>query len=251
MKKAKSILVLVIATILVCGIIAGSVTLALYFDFKEAELNLPVEFTVTAHTGPEGTPYNSIEGMQKGIASGANIIEFDLNDHNGTPVLSHNKPKGDEVLFSDALDILVANPTIRANIDVKTTTPLKAAYQLIEAKNLKNRVFFTGVKESYVSAVKENCPDIAFFLNVTPRLSTSSKYYEGLAKKVKDYGAIGANCNYLFANKLLVDTFHNEGLLVSLWTANDEFSMIRCLSYAPDNITTKQPSQLISIINSK
>jgi len=247
----KKLLITIISIILVCGTISGIVTGSLYASYKNKELSVPIGFTVTAHTGPEGTPYNSIEGMEKGIASGADIIEFDLNLYNETPVCCHNKPKGGETLFEDALKVLVANPLIKANIDVKESKALYFAYPLIVTYNLQNRVFFTGIKEDYVATVKDACPGINYYLNMTPRLSTSDKYYQSVAEKIKDLGAIGINCNYNFVNKKLVDTLHEEGLLVSVWTANDKFAMYKMLALGPDNITTKQPTMLISIIDEK
>lgn len=247
----KKIVTIVISIILTFGIVAGIVTGSLYASYKNKELDLPIGFTVTAHTGPEGTPYNSIEGMEKGIASGADIIEFDLHIFGGTPVCSHNKPNGDEVLFEDALNVLVSNPTIRANIDIKDPDALNPAYPMIISRNLQNRVFFTGVKEEWVPAVRENCPGIEYYLNMTPRLSTSEKYYKSVAQKIKDVGAIGINCNYNNVNKKLVDVLHDEGLLVSVWTTNEKFSMYKMLSYGPDNITTKKPTLLIQLINEK
>ena len=60
--------------------------------------NLPENFTYTAHTGCVKTADNSLEAIEEGAKHGADIIEFDLNFlPDGTPVLSHDKPKGNEI----------------------------------------------------------------------------------------------------------------------------------------------------------
>jgi glycerophosphoryl diester phosphodiesterase len=65
---------------------------------------------------------------------------------------------------------------------------------------------------------------------------------------VKDNGAIGINFNKDSATKELVDTFHNNGLLVSIWTVNEEKDMHKILYFAPDNITTRNPDVLKEIL---
>ena len=60
---------------------------------------------ITAHSGCMGTPQNSLASVEKGIACGADFIEVDLNfTEDGTPVLSHDKPKGGEALIASLAD---------------------------------------------------------------------------------------------------------------------------------------------------
>ena len=60
-------------------------------------------FTYTAHTGCIKTADNSLAAIEEGAKYGADIVEFDLNFlSDGTPVLSHDKPKGKEVTLDEA-----------------------------------------------------------------------------------------------------------------------------------------------------
>ena len=54
-----------------------------------------------------------------------------------------------------------------------------------------------------------------------------------------------------FASKKMVEIFHKEGLMVSVWTVNKEKDMHKVLPLGCDNITTRQPTKLIEIKNSK
>jgi glycerophosphoryl diester phosphodiesterase len=65
---------------------------------------------------------------------------------------------------------------------------------------------------------------------------------------VKNAGAMGINFKYTSASKELVDVFHENGLLVSIWTVDDENNMYKILSFGPDNITTRNPDKLAKII---
>ena len=216
---------------------------------------LPEGFTVTAHTGCEGTKDNSLESITKGAQAGADIVEIDLHFlDDKTPVLSHNKPDGSEELptFESALQAL-CDLDIRMNIDVKATDNIKEVFALIKKYSLEGRVFFTGVEEEKVPAIKSDAPGIPYFLNVAvdKKKNADFGYLESLTEKVKDCGAIGINMKFVNASDELVRFFRSEGLLISLWTANKKKEMLRCLFLQPDNITTRKPSELRSIIGNK
>lgn len=214
---------------------------------------LPEGFTVTAHTGCEGTADNSLESITKGAEAGADIVEIDLHFlADGTPVLSHNKPDGSEELptFESALQTL-CDLDIRMNIDVKATDNIKEVFALIKKYSLEGRVFFTGVEEEKVPAIKSDAPGIPYFLNVAvdKKKNADFGYLESLTEKVKECGAIGINMKFVNASDELVRFFRSEGLLISLWTANKKKEMHRCIFLQPDNITTRKPSVLKAIID--
>ena len=59
------------------------------------------------------------------------------------------------------------------------------------------------------------------------------------------------NFNYKNASKELVDIFHENDLLVSIWTVDSEYNMYKILSFGPDNITTRHPDKLSAIVSQK
>ena len=82
----KKIVIIAIHLILTVAITIGGVIFM--NDKKEQEfyktqpLNLPENFTYTAHTGCCGTEDNSLEAIKVGVEHGANIVEFDLYFNN-------------------------------------------------------------------------------------------------------------------------------------------------------------------------
>lgn len=221
--------------------------------YQSMPLSLPESFKYTAHTGCSGTEDNSIESIEAGIKYGAGIVEFDLNfDKDGNPVLSHDKPKENEVTLEEAFKKLCEHPEIHANVDVKITSNLKAVQELSEQYGVLDQIFYTGIEENDVEAAKKDSPKVPYFLNMGDILSPKKhtrEYILTLTEKVKECGAVGINFNYKSASKLLVDVFHEEGLQVSIWTVNSEIDLYRILSYAPDNITTKNPELLQRILS--
>ncbi len=213
---------------------------------------LPEDFTVTAHTGCEGTKDNSLESITAGAEAGADIVEIDLHfTSDGTPVLSHNKPEENANLptLESALEML-CGLDIRMNIDVKATDNIAEVYSLIKKLGVEDKVFFTGVEEAKVPTIKADAPGIPYFLNVDVDKKKNSDfgYLESLIAKVKDCGAIGINMKFVNCSDELVRFFRSEGLLISLWTANKKKDMYRCLFLQPDNITTRMPSVLRSLM---
>lgn len=218
-------------------------------------LILPDGFTVTAHTGCEGTKDNSLESILKGAEVGADTVEIDLHFlSDGTPVLNHDKPDSDKTLPTlDAALELLSDLDVKMNIDVKATDNMAEVFTLIKKYAVESKVFFTGVEEKDVALVKTAAPGIPYYLNVDvdKKKNTDPAYLEALIEKVSGCGAIGINMKFTGCSDELVRFFRSEGLLVSLWTANKKKDMLSCIRLNPDNITTRKPSVLKSIINEK
>lgn len=218
---------------------------------KTNKVILPEGFTLTAHTGCEGTKDNSLDAIKKGYESGAYTVEFDLNfTSDGEAVLSHDEAKGRCVALDEAFALISGFPGLRANVDCKSVVDLKAVTELARKHGISDRFFYTGIFEKDVLAVKEQTPEIVYWLNfnVSKIKNRNEKYLLSIAEKVRQLGAVGLNISHKKCSKLLVEVFHREGLLVSVWTVNKKRHMYRALELGVDNITTRKPSALKEII---
>ncbi len=217
-------------------------------DRKET---LPRGFTVTAHTGCEETADNSLESIRAGANAGADIVEFDLRfDESGKGILSHDEGKENPVTLEEAFSTVASFQGLKVNVDCKTTDNLKDVYRLSEKYGITDRIFYTGIEEKDVDAAKTQTPQISYFLNYKVKVfkKKNGKYISSLISLVKEKGAVGINLKHTQCSKKLVEMFREEGLFVSVWTANNPRIMKKCLSFAPDNITTRYPSTLIKLI---
>ena len=214
-------------------------------------LRLPENFTVTAHTGCEGTRYSSAESVRTGAKYGE-IVEVDLNfTKSGEPVLAHTFANNESLPLGDAFRVLAELPDTKMNIDVKIGPDLTAVYKLAKKHGVQKRVLYTGIENEKLVSAKRDTPEIPFYLNETvTKLKMRKKgYIDFLVSETKKHGAIGINMSYKPCTKELVDAFHKDGLLVSLYTCNNEKSMIKALSLGADNITTRQPKKLRRLLS--
>lgn len=254
MKKSKLIFTLCGVTAVAAVVAVGAVYMNSH-KLRNVSYTLPDGFTVTAHTGCEGEKDNTLESIKAGAEAGAEIVEIDLSfKSDGTAVLSHDdpdtRPISEEMPSLDSAFLLLSTLEVKMNVDVKSTLNLSAVSELAEKYGVEDKIFFTGVRQEYVEAVKSDAKGIAYYLNVSvdKERNTDPAYLAEIIGQVKDSGAIGINMSFKECSKELVTAFRNEGLLVSVWTAKSENDMYRCLSFEPDNITTRKPSALKKII---
>ena len=217
---------------------------------------LPDGFTVTAHSGSEGTPDNSVEFLKKAIELNVPVLEIDVTfRRDGTPVVLHKDVAGDSegLLFDDAIKFISENSDcVRINLDLKSVANLPGIIEILDKYAMRERCFYTGVESRFVDAVRSD-GRLPYYLNLSFNKfrRNSRKEHERILALVKDSGAIGLNCNRKLANRNLVAMFHENGLLVSYWTANSEKDMKKLLIIAPDNITTRNPVMLTELVNDK
>ena len=208
-------------------------------------------FTYTAHTGCCKTKMNTLESIEMGAKYGAPVIEFDLNfDGNGNPVLSHDKPQGGEVTLEEAFKKVSEYENLMVNVDAKTYVALQKVPAIASEYGILDRIFFTGIGEDAVEVTRKTAPQIEYYLNMSVRmpLMHSTAYLQSLVNKVKECGAIGINFNHKSASRKLVEFFHQNNLLVSIFTVDKESKMRKILSYGADNITTRNPDVLQGIL---
>ena len=215
------------------------------------EKPLAGRISVTAHSGCMGLADNSLEAMEAGVAAGAEIVEFDLNyTADGTPVLSHDTPKNGAVCvtLAQAFDFLAKQEGVRANVDVKCTEYLEKVPALAAAAGVTERIFFTGVDDQMVDAVRKKCPGIPYYLNASvPKRAD----LDALVKKTAALGAVGLNMNWKNASPGLVRAFHKRNMPVSVWTVNKPARVFKMLLLGVDNITSRRPDTVCGMIHER
>ena len=216
--------------------------MGLFAKAEKPQFEVPKGFTITAHSGCMDMPDNSVEAMTKGVEAGADIIEVDLRyDEDGEPVLAHDDPVGGEISLATVFAFLERNPDVMANIDVKDTEHLENVAAMAESFEVGDRIFFTGVYEQDVPAVRKKCPGIPYYLNIELNNETDEEYLGSVSDAVRRTQAVGINSNYGKLTAELTSWLHERGQKVSVWTVNDGTDIKKLLSFGVDNITSRRP----------
>ena len=204
---------------------------------------------ITAHSGCENTPDNSLEHIQAAISSGAEAFEIDIHmEENGVLILTHDVPKGCKNIptLSEAFELTAAHPTICVNCDVKEEFLKAPVIALAREYGLESRIVFTG------SYSMDEIPDLAasdadWWINVfhasDDEINGAFEKYASLENEYRvfnlshsminpEYAARAASCGYYF----------------SVWTVNTEEALRRMMQYSEIvNITTRFPKLALEI----
>lgn len=237
------------------AMIVGVADYAVTKSYDERKLTFMDDFTITAHTGAYGTEMNSIEAVEAAIKNNVQILEVDVRQRpNGTLVMSHDLvvTNNDGTPLEDALKLIKEKEDMQINFDIKETRVLNDLHALLVDYNLLDRSFLTGIEQINVKAVKDsNCANMDYYLNYKPSKfkAFSDDYRQKIIRLLEDTGAVGINCNYKFAGSQLSNLLHKKGYKLSVWTVDSERSAKKMLVIKPDNITTKDPDMINSVIN--
>lgn len=243
----------VLSFIIAVAMVAGVAMYAFYKTYEDRTLNITDDFTITAHSGAYGMPDNSIEGVQAAIDHQADVIELDICQRlDGTVVIGHDiiTTNFDGVELTSVFEMIKASD-IQVNLDIKDMRALAGLYELIQKYNLSDRVFMTGIEPYQAKTAAQACPGIPYYINYKPsRISIFSEdYQEKILQLLEETGAIGINCNHVYASRTLSILLHEHGYKLSEWTVDRTYEMKRALVNSPDNITTHNVDKLQSIID--
>ncbi|MBB6672451.1 glycerophosphodiester phosphodiesterase [Cohnella nanjingensis] len=228
---------------------------------------------VAAHTGCGVHPDNTVESFLEGMRIGADIVEVDVRvAGDGTPVLLHddspllrtqayealNRPevrcrldpiyREYELASLEQAIRLSEREGTRLNLDVKSADAVAPAMDLVRRLNAAGRVYVTGCTDG----IAAHYPDVRAMLNTPDFLSPVQMLrYASFADSACDAAAAGGyaglNMNARTCRREMVEAAHARGLLVWVYTVNDETAMKKYGGMGVDAITTRRPERLIRL----
>lgn len=228
---------------------------------------------ITAHTGCDGTPENSMLSAVTGLALGADIIEDDIRiTRDGVPILSHN----DFVLLKNSTKgsiasltlpelndnliepITVLEPVLEVvckagklmNLDLKTDDCIGPVSELVERLGYMDQVFLTGCEYERALRVSLYNKRLPWLLNVDIGLFSAVNDRNAIIKSCEDArnaGCMGINIPYQLASADLLDRASHYELPVYVWTVNDEVQMKQFAQISLYSITTRRVKDLVRL----
>lgn len=234
---------------------------------------------VTAHRGFSGAaPENTYYAFEKAMECNADFIELDVQMtadnqlvvfHDDTLdrttdgkgklssmtydellQLSAGSWFGDEyadariMLLSEVLDLV--GDDIMLNIEIKSRGNVKSAadetVRLVQEYDIEDSCYVSSFSYSALKRVKKQDPDIktALIANVDTAASYSQLMYIN-----------AVSMNYLFVNRSVVDSAHQNGKQIFVWTVDRKDSMQDMIDLGVDNIITNVPDKALETVYSQ
>lgn len=212
---------------------------------------------ITAHSGSDGTPDNSLEFVRYAIALPVDALEIDVRKtSDGKLVLSHDEilPDGSNVLCDlEEVFALVAPTDKKINCDLKPAGLEKAVMDLAKKYGLLQRLIFSGT----VSAdIREELPEVyqnvEIFINcdmlvpeIMDRMEARQLPCDDLLKEAlrhcQEKGFRVMNLYYRLCTPSVVEAARGLGIGLSAWTVNTEEWIQTLLPHGLHNMTSRKP----------
>lgn len=222
---------------------------------------------ITAHSGCDGTPDNSLAFVRHALTIGTDALEVDVRKtEEGSLAISHDPiaahTAGQPTL--DAVFDLVAPSELRINCDLKEPDLENAVIDLAEKHGLLRRLIFSGsVGLPYVASNPGILDRAEIYINLEELLEPLKKRLEEdrpftqdelctleamapeAAARCREYGFRVVNVYYEFCTPRFMQVMGDAGIRVSAWTVNDAETVRMLARYANlENITSRRPGEV-------
>jgi glycerophosphoryl diester phosphodiesterase len=240
---------------------------------------------ITAHTGCEGSPVNTVASMLQGIRSGADAVEIDIRSTgDGTVILMHdgfirtragelalnsltlrellelekkgrilsNHPQMRITRLEEAMEAAGSMPVIM-NLDLKDDRSIEGLCRAARKYDLLDRTIVSGCDGTRAARVKERCPELQVLLNVTTG-GAGPEYertVEEICRQAVSSCCCGINIDFSLCSEQLVGHARLRYLPVSVWTVDREEDMRSLIAMGVHSITTCRPRSLRRIMSER
>lgn len=196
---------------------------------------------ITAHSGSENTPDNSMEYLRTALTLSCDALEIDIMPVNGELRLTHDVPETPESapLLSECLDMFAASSVPYINCDVKTEGIVDEVLAMGAERGICSRMIFTGYVITPDEIRRIRAAGAQWWYNVPADAGTSPADFIAL---MSERGADCANNHFSAFTPDLLTALNAASLTASAWTVNDEAELERLLRAGVHNITTRRPT---------
>ena len=229
---------------------------------------------ITAHSGCENTPRDSMDAIERAAALGADIVEMDVRRApDGVLRISHNRITPEEYEKKPTLmDVLrrLKDTDLSLNCDVKEQAALYDTLDMAASIGFgKERLVLSGctspeqiVRDSSLTEkarVYVNIEELLKFLYFAERApaytpafgtlmtepwvllkeaSLSGQWLDAVVRFAESFPVQGINLPFRCLTNDFVEKLHSAQIPFSVWTVNDPANMEYCIRANAENITT-------------
>ena len=216
---------------------------------------------ITAHSGTDNTPDNSLEFVRYALASQADALEVDIQRDpiNGELIITHDEVlTGDYPRLREVFALLAQHPTMRINCDLKPAGLELDVFHLAQEMGVADRLIFSGTVD--VSAFEKwpELRDVEIFLNLEEYVDNVYYNYrdipdfeltaiETICSVCKQHNIQTVNVNYNLVTRRFIQLLAKENLKVSVWTVNGNHEINYFLTRGVYNLTTRKLRNALAV----
>lgn len=204
---------------------------------------------ITAHSGCEGRPDNSLEYVRYALGCGADALEVDVHRGSGGFYISHD-PSEDPCPGLKEVFALVRKGGVAINCDLKEPGLEREVLDLACSCGIAGQLVFSGTVSAEAMAEEEIRKRT--FWNVENAVPSFWEQYKAgipfaredvrrAAESCRKHGAGVVNVYYGFCTPEMLAVFREYGVGVSAWTVDDPEEARRLLAEGVRNITSRRP----------
>lgn len=216
---------------------------------------------ITAHSGSDGTPDNSMEFVNYALGTAVDALEIDVRQAaNGTLIISHDETGEEAVTLKEVFDAVRGHEK-RINCDLKEYGLEEAVNELAVSCGLaEGQILFSGSVKPREERSGRPWEAVEVFWNVEECISDiyvceaggeREKITAEMAKKLaveaarSGYSVININEKYL--NEAVLETMRSHHMGISAWTVNEPDRISQLLELGVHNITTRRPAEALKL----
>jgi RimJ/RimL family protein N-acetyltransferase/glycerophosphoryl diester phosphodiesterase len=197
---------------------------------------------LTAHSGCDATPDNSMEFVRYALTLDVDCLEVDIRaGAAGELILTHDA-SGAGTSLREAFAALAGHRKMKINCDLKEPGLEAAVLALAEEEGVADRLVYSGTVTKCAATEK-----VDWYLNVELLFPGAFSFADvppedALARIEAGMGETGAHClnaHYSIADTPLYPMLRARGIPLSLWTPSEESLLRRFLAEGVYNITTR------------
>lgn len=207
---------------------------------------------ITAHSGCDDTPDNSLQYLSHAITCGADAFEVDVRrSSDGMLYLSHDADGSPCVPLADAF-AMMQGLRIRINCDLKEENLEKPVLALAGSCGVLDRLILTGTVSAEVllddSVRSRTCWNIPIPHRAErEQPGVVSAWVRSTVALCRAHGVRVINVKCDICSDPVLDALGKEGIAVSAWTVNDPAVAERLLRHSVYNITSRAPGVLLRL----
>lgn len=218
---------------------------------------------ITAHSGADETPENSIEFVSYALGTEADALEIDVRrSEDGRLVLSHDEiADGGSAELAQVFEKLSRRRNMQVNCDLKEADLERQTFELAQDMGIADRLIFSGTvdpknvkdlpmaRENIYWNIDEQIPQL--YERCKQEHSYVLRAMEDMCALCEENGITTINTYFGLVNDDVLEILYRHGIEASVWTVNEPDKIEYFLSRGVKNITTRSLREALFIRREK